>query len=239
MTALHFCGMKVVIAAGVRSVNNQELAERLNVAGDAQREGNFELADTILQQVLTEQPHTELPVDVLCPLTVRALNILYDHAVVTIDDLVKCTLPTMRGWYNFGLRSQMRLGERMRAFKLNLAEQNDYKWIKERFQKNQKESLDRCLLLPTFSLPNEQPIESAFNNYEGPFCRRRVSDVRHDFYPGTEPPCALPVDHPGWCLSSQDIADTRTWNRWTQHNEQQQRLYGDLYASDTPPEGEA
>jgi hypothetical protein len=240
MTNLYFCGMKVFIAAGVRSVNDQELAERLNVAGDAQREGNFELADTILCQVLADHPHSELPVDVLCPLTVRTLNILYHQTVVTVADLLKCTLPDLHGWHNFGPRSHMLLGERLRVFDLNLASQRDYKWIKARSKKNKKERLDRCLLLPTFSLPNEQScFENVFDNYEGPLCGKRVPHVRHDFYPGTEPRCALPLDHPNWCLSAQDIADTRAWNRWTRHNEQQQRLYAPLYAPDAPSEEDA
>lgn len=232
-TNLYFSGMKVFIAEGVRTVQNQELAEQLNVAGDAQREGNFELADTILRQVFADTAHTELPVDVLCPLTVRTLNILYDRGVVTVADLIKRTLPDLHSWYNFGPRSTAVFGERLRAFDLNLAEQRDYKWIK-RPKKNRKQRLDRCLLLPTFSLPNTQPIENVFENYEGTLCGKRVSDLRHNFYPNTEPPCALPLDHPGSCLAAQEIADARTWKRWTQHNEQQQRLYGALYAPDEP-----
>lgn len=214
MTAsLHYDGMKVFVAEGTRCLKDLELAERLNVAGDAQREGKFDLADTILRQVIADCPHAELPVDVLCPLTVRTLKTLYDHKAVTVADLVRCKLADLRGWYNFGKLSRMFLGKRMQAFGLNLAEQSDYAWVKAR-RKSSKPHLDRCLLLPTFSLPDEEPAESAFKDYEGPLCGTPVLGSYRDFYPDTEPPCALPLDHPGWHLSQREIADERTWLQW-------------------------
>ena len=219
MTAsLSYDGMKVLVAEGTRTVEDQELADLLNVAGDAQREGKFELADTILRQVLADRVHVELPVDVLCPLTVRTLSTLYAYDVVTVADLSRCKLDDVRGWGNFGKLSMALLGERMHAFNLNLAEQDDYTWIKP-YPKSNKPRLDRCLVLPTFGLPDKKPAKNVFKNYEGPLCRNPVMGSYRDFYPRTEPRCALPFNHPGWHLSQREIADERTWLQWVRQNE--------------------
>ncbi len=123
----------------------------MNVAGDAQREGNFENADEILHQVLREHALHKLPIDVLCPLTIRAWNAMRndvnnDNVIVTIADLIRCPLMDT-GWYNFGKVSRALLGERMRTFGLNFTKQSDYAWIK--MPKKHKQH-DRFLLLPIF-----------------------------------------------------------------------------------------
>lgn len=144
-------GMKCVDDGTTLSLEDPALVEQLNVAGDAQREGDFDRADAILRQVLTENNLAELPIDVLCPLTIRTWNAMLErhnneHVIMTVADLVQCQLPDTC-WYNFGKVSRMLLGERMRAFGLNFAKQHDYTWIKMPKQHKQH---DRFLLLPTF-----------------------------------------------------------------------------------------
>jgi len=148
---MNFGGMKVVDDGGTIYLEDRTLVEYLNVAGDGQRDGDFKRADEILRQVITDYQLTELPVDVLCPLTIRTLNVLGNYNIVTVADLVQCRLSDLRDWYNFGKESRSHLGERLRTFDLNLVEQHDYKWIKPPI--NRKSSrLDRVLILPTFDL---------------------------------------------------------------------------------------
>lgn len=146
---INFGGMKVVDDGGMICLEDRTLVEYLNVAGDAQREGDFKRADEILRQVITDHPLAELPVEVLCPLTIRSLRVLGNYNIVTVADLVQCRLSDLRDWYNFGKASRSYLGERLRAFGLNLVEQLDYKWISPPI-KQKPQRLDRLLVLPTF-----------------------------------------------------------------------------------------
>jgi len=111
---------------------DRSLAERLNVASDAQREGLFERADEILRHVITEQPLTALPVEILCPLPTRVIYAIWNALgqVATVDDLVRCALHDLRRWKNFGKVSISMIGGRLRALGLNLAGQQNYEWIK-------------------------------------------------------------------------------------------------------------
>ena len=153
MTALQMDidGMKVVDDGKTTCLEDRTLVEYLNVAGDAQREGDFKQADEILRQVITEHPLTELPVDVLCPLTIRTLGVLGNYNIATVADLVQCRLSEVRDWYNFGKASRSYLGDRLRTFGLNLVEQSDHEWIRSPIKRNPKR-LDRLLVLPTFCL---------------------------------------------------------------------------------------
>lgn len=152
-----FCGMKV-LDGGTVTLEDQDrtLAGHLNVAGDAQREGKFDLADEVLRQVLADYALTELPIEALCPLTIRALNVLLNADVTTLADLIRCKLSDLRHWYNFGAISRLLLGDRMRALGLNLAAQHDYAWIRPLTKRRRaKQRLDRLMLLPTFLLVSD------------------------------------------------------------------------------------
>ena len=111
---------------------DRSLAERLNVASDAQREGLFERADEILRHVVAEHALTELPVEILCPLPTRAIHAIWNALgqAATVDDLVRRTLPDLRRWKNFGKVSISMIGGRLRTLGLNLAGQQNYEWIK-------------------------------------------------------------------------------------------------------------
>ena len=154
-----FCGMKVIDDGTTMALENHILVESLNVAGDAQREGDFKRADEILRQVFAGNALSELPVDALSPLTPRTLNVLGNYNIATIADLVQCKLSEVRDcklsevrdWYNFGKASRSYLGERLRAFGLNLADQDDYKWASPP-GKPRPTRLDRVLVLPTFQI---------------------------------------------------------------------------------------
>ena len=145
---MDFGGMKVADDGHKIGLEDPMLVECLNVAGDAQREGDFTRADEILRQVITDYSPTDLPIDVLCPLTIRVLNVLHNYSIVTVADLVQRRLSNLRDWYNFGKASRSHLGERLRAFGLNLVDQHDHEWIRP--PKNLKPRLDRLLILPTF-----------------------------------------------------------------------------------------
>jgi len=151
MLQMDFSGMKVVDAGRTLSLEDRILVECLNVAGDAQRVGAFERADEVLRQVFADYALTELPVDVLCPLTPRTLNVLGNYNIATVADLVQCRLSEVRNWYNFGKASRSYLGERLRTFGLNLAGQDDHKWTRPPVNRRSKR-LDRVLVLPTFQL---------------------------------------------------------------------------------------
>jgi hypothetical protein len=144
-------GMKVVDDGKTICLENRTLVECLNVAGDAQREGSFKRGDDILREVIALHPLTELPVDVLCPLTIRTLGVFGDYNIATVADLVQCKLSEVRDWYNFGKASRSYLSERLRAFGLNLADQRDYNWGRPPI-KRKPTRLDRLLILPTFDL---------------------------------------------------------------------------------------
>lgn len=107
------------------------LAERLNVASDAQREGQFERADEILRHIITEHALITLPVEILCPLPRRAIFSIWNGLgqAATVADLVRRPLRDLRRWKNFGKVSISLLGERLRALGLNLTGQQDYSWI--------------------------------------------------------------------------------------------------------------
>lgn len=153
MTALQmeFGGMKVVDDGKTICLEDHTLVEYLNVAGDAQREGDFKRADEILRQIITDHPLTELPVDVLCPLTIRTLGVLGNYNIATVADLVQCRLSNLRDWYNFGKASRSFLGERLRTFGLNLVDQDDHKWTRPPINRK-PQRLDRLLILPSFDL---------------------------------------------------------------------------------------
>lgn len=154
MLQMDFEGMKVVDDGRTLSLEDRSLIECLNVAGDAQREGDFERADEVLRQVFADHALTELPVDVLCPLTPRTLNVLGNYNIATVADLIQCRLSEVRDWYNFGKTSRSYLGERLRTFRLNLADQNDHNWTRPPVNRRPKR-LDRLLVLPTFQLDQE------------------------------------------------------------------------------------
>jgi DNA-directed RNA polymerase alpha subunit len=107
------------------------LAERLNVASDAQREGQFERADEILRHIIAEHALTELPVEILCPLPTRVIFTVWNRLgqATTVADLVRRSLRDLRRWKNFGKVSIALLGGRLRALGLNLTGQQDYGWI--------------------------------------------------------------------------------------------------------------
>lgn len=151
MLQMDFEGMKVVDDGRTLSLEDRSLIECLNVAGDAQREGDFERADEVLRQVFADHALTELPVDVLCPLTPRTLNVLGNYNMATVADLIQCRLSEVRDWYNFGKASRSYLGERLRTFGLNLVDQDDHKWTRPPVNRRPKR-LDRLLVLPTFQL---------------------------------------------------------------------------------------
>ena len=156
-------GMKCVNDGTTLSLEDPALVEHLNVAGDAQREGDFERADEILRHVIAKHDLAKLPIDVLCPLTIRSWNVMRDdiqneNIIATVADLVKCRLADVC-WYNFGEVSRALLGARMRELGLNLAEQLDYAWIK--LPKRHKQH-DRFLLLPLFF------VDSVALRYEAP-----------------------------------------------------------------------
>jgi predicted transcriptional regulator len=73
------------------------------------------------------------------------------YNITTVADLVQCRLSDLRDWYNFGKASRSCLGERLRAFGLNLAEQHDHTWIRTPINRK-PQRLDRVLILPTFDL---------------------------------------------------------------------------------------
>ena len=110
---------------------DRSLAESLNVASDAQRAGLFAKADEILRHVIAEYTLTELPVEILCPLPTRVVFAIWNRlsAAATVNNLVRCTLPDLRRWKNFGKVSISMIGGRLRALGLNLAGQQDYDWI--------------------------------------------------------------------------------------------------------------
>lgn len=147
-------GMKVVDYGLRYHVANKTIADHLNVAADAQREGAFDRADEILRQALADHALIEIPIVALCPLPVRALNAL-DNAFMdhgprgrNLAVLLKCTLADTRRWKNFGMVSRTLMGERMRALKINLTGQRDYSWVKpinKRFPRT-----DHLRVLPTF-----------------------------------------------------------------------------------------
>ena len=148
---LHFLGMKVMDDGRTSGVLDGILAERLNVAGDAQREGKFLLADVILREVIAEHSIDKLPVEILCPLSIRAVNVLQNTHIRTVADLVQYKLAEVRKWRKFGAVSKALLGERLRSLTLNLAGQTDYQWVLPLSDRdNQRQRLDRLLLLPTF-----------------------------------------------------------------------------------------
>lgn len=158
---MHFLGMKVIDDGRTSAVLDGNLADRLNVAGDAQREGKFSLADTILRDVIAEYALDELPFEVLCPLSIRAVQVLEGTTsnrngtkipIKTLADLVQHKLSDLRGWYNFGAVSKAILGERLRSLGLNLSGQKDHQWVMSLSDTRlgQKQRLDRLLLLPMF-----------------------------------------------------------------------------------------
>ncbi len=143
--------MKIIDDARTCIVEDPNLAEYLNVAADAQREGAFERADEILRALIAEHPLSALPVEILCPLPIRATRALTEGSVRTLATLVQCKLSDTR-WREFGPTSRARLGARMRVFGLNLAEQRDYAWIKSSSTRRAKVTgaINRLLILPTF-----------------------------------------------------------------------------------------
>jgi hypothetical protein len=148
---MDFGGMKIVDDGRMLSLEDRALVECLNVAGDAQRVGAFERADEVLRQVFADHALTELPVDALCPLTPRTLNVFDNYNIATVADLVQRRLSEVRDWYNFGKESRAYLGERLRTFGLNLADQHDHKWTSPPVKRRPRR-LDRLLVLPTFQL---------------------------------------------------------------------------------------
>lgn len=142
-----FEGMKVKERSGECRLGDSVLVEHLNVAGDAQREGDFSRADEILRQIFDKHVLDDLPVEILYPLTRRTALVLENH-VATVGQLVQQTLPDVCAWYNFGDVSRSLLGERMRAFGLNLTGAHDYAWITPR--RRSRPPTDCLLLLPTF-----------------------------------------------------------------------------------------
>jgi hypothetical protein len=157
MTVLQtdFGGMTVVDDGRTMALEDRDLVECLNVAADAQRIGAFESADKVLREVFTSHELTELPVDTLCPLTSRMLNVFSDYNIATVADLVQCKLSEVRGWYNFGKTSRFYLGERLRTFGLNLADQVDHTWVRPPVKRPLKR-LDLLLVLPVFQLQLDQ-----------------------------------------------------------------------------------
>ena len=147
-------------------LEDRTLVEHLNVAGDAQREGDFKRADEILRQVITDRPLTELPVDTLCPLTTRTLNVLRNNNITTVADLVQRRLSDLRNWNNFGKASRSYLGERLRTFGLNLVDQHDHKWTTPPVNRRPTR-LDLLLVLPIFQLDrgyNQDHVLRALNS---------------------------------------------------------------------------
>lgn len=118
--------------AELRQSLDPSLAEQLNVASDAQHQGLFEQADEILRHLVAEHALTDLPVEILCPLTTRVVYTIWNRLgqAATVDNLVRCTLADLRRWKNFGKVSISMIGGRLRALGLNLAGQEDYEWIK-------------------------------------------------------------------------------------------------------------
>jgi hypothetical protein len=106
------------------------LAECLNIASDAQRARRDHEADEIVRGILADFPLAEIPVEVLCPLTVRILNAMWNTGIWTLDSLIACKLSDLRRWKNFGKVSIALVGTRMRAVGLNLSAQSDYAWVR-------------------------------------------------------------------------------------------------------------
>lgn len=125
---------------------SRPLAGYLNVAADAQREGRFDEADEILRRVIAEYPLAELPVEVLCPLTTRILNAVWNANIQTISELIQRKLSDLRGWKNFGQVSISIIGTRLWTLGLNLAKQTDYAWIKPL----PEQMRERVLLIPVY-----------------------------------------------------------------------------------------
>jgi hypothetical protein len=148
-TQLRFRDMKVVDNGLISVVPSNTLAEHLNIAGDAQRQGDFARADQILQQLFATQAVSDLPVEMLRPLTLRTTDVLLDHEIFSIYDLVQCRLRDVRAWNNFGTVSRALLGDRMRTFGLNFSGQCDYSWINS-LADSKIQRADRLLLLTTF-----------------------------------------------------------------------------------------
>jgi Bacterial RNA polymerase, alpha chain C terminal domain len=121
------------------------LLELLSIARDAQCLEQFETADAILHQAIREYALTELPIEVLCPMTVRIAYALCNADVDTLDKLLRRRPADLRRWKNFGQISLSRLGIRLRALGLNLAEQHDYAWIRPLPTR----SRERSVLIPS------------------------------------------------------------------------------------------
>lgn len=162
-TQIRYRDMKIVEEQLTCRVPTLAIADRLNIAGDAQREGSFERADEIIRQVITElldealraRTLIELPIEVLRPLTIRVSEILRKEEIDTVGSLIQRELPAAGHWYNFGPLSRMLLGERMRALGINFAGQRDYAWVRPIRRTSQR--IDRLLILPTFRPPS--PLE--------------------------------------------------------------------------------
>ena len=156
-TQMNLNDMRIFDDGTTQTVGKSALAEHLNIAGDAQREGDFQRADEILREVIALYSLIDLPIATLCPMTIRMAAVFDKECVNTIADLVQRTLSDVRRLKNFGLVSRVLIGNRLRTFNLNLAEQRDYAWIKK-LPKPRSKRIDRLLLLPTFVLATpEEP----------------------------------------------------------------------------------
>lgn len=145
-------GMKVVDPERVQFIEDATIAERLNIAGDAQRVGAFEKADEVLRHLLASNTMSALPIDTLCPLTTRTLNTFDAKEIASLADLVRLPLHEVRDWYNFGKDSLALLGGRMRVLGINFTDRQDYTWIKfTRAYLRKQTRIDCLLILPTFT----------------------------------------------------------------------------------------
>lgn len=212
---MDFGGMKIVDDGRMLSLEDRTLVECLNIAGDAQREGDFKRADEILRQVITDHPLTELPVDMLCPLTPRTLNVFDNYSIATVADLVHCRLSEVRDWYNFGKESRSCLGDRLRTFGLNLADQNDHKWASPPVKRRPKR-LDRLLVLPTFQLDQ---------GYNQDHVLRALSSIADVTVPGLWGSTRTFSSVPG-----SEYGLNAIWNRTDLSPMTARRLYRDLVA---------
>lgn len=146
-------GVKIRVDGSPIALENRALVESLNVAGDAQRLGMFELADEVLRQIVAEYVLADLPVEMLCPLPPRALHALLNRHFSTVGAVVRCTLSDLRQVKHFGAFSRSLLGMRLLALKLNVSGQHDYTWIKPLpAQIREYQSL-----LPTFTCLDDLP----------------------------------------------------------------------------------